>query len=74
MRTNIDLDDDLLAEAMAVTGLPTKKATVEAALRQLVRRHRQKNAIAGLAGAGWVGDLDEMRRGRQDDQNHDHGR
>jgi Arc/MetJ family transcription regulator len=67
MRTNIELDDELLAEAMAASGLPTKKATVEEALRRLVRRHRQKNAIAGLAGAGWVGDLDEMRRDRQDD-------
>jgi Arc/MetJ family transcription regulator len=67
MRTNIELDDKLLAEAMAVTGLPTKKATVEEALRRLVRRHRQKNAIAAMAGAGWVGDLDEMRRDRQED-------
>ena len=36
MRTNIDIDDDLLAQAMAVTGLATKKATVEEALRRLV--------------------------------------
>ena len=64
MRTNIDLDDKLVAEAMAVTGLPTKKATVEEALRSLVRRHRQKAAIANLAGLGWQGDLDAMREGR----------
>jgi Arc/MetJ family transcription regulator len=70
MRTNIDLDDELLAEAMAVSGLRTKKATVEEALRRLVRRHRQKAAIAAMAGAGWVGDLDEMRR----DRRHDRGR
>ncbi len=65
MRTNIELDDKLLAEAMAVSGLPTKKATVEEALRRLVRRHRQKAAIAALAGVGWAGDLDAMRRDRQ---------
>jgi Arc/MetJ family transcription regulator len=65
MRTNIEIDDELLAEAMAVSGLPTKKATVEEALRRLVRRHRQRAAIAALAGGGWVGDLDEMRRDRQ---------
>jgi Arc/MetJ family transcription regulator len=41
MRTNIDLDDSLLAEAMAATGLATKKATVEEALRRLVRQHRR---------------------------------
>ena len=61
MRTNIDLDDELVAEAMAATGLPTKKATVEEALRSLVRRHRQKAAIANLAGLGWEGDLEAMR-------------
>ncbi|MBS0643003.1 MAG: type II toxin-antitoxin system VapB family antitoxin [Acetobacteraceae bacterium] len=64
MRTNIDIDDDLLAEAMAATGLPTKKATVEEALRLLVVRHRRRSALAGLAGIGWEGDLDAMREGR----------
>lgn len=65
MRTNIEIDDKLLAEAMAASGLATKKATVEEALRRLVRQHRQGKAIAALAGAGWVGDLDEMRRDRR---------
>jgi Arc/MetJ family transcription regulator len=66
MRTNIELDDELIAEAMAATGLPTKKATVEEALRNLVRKHRQKNAITNLAGLGWDGDLDASRQGRLD--------
>lgn len=65
MRTNIEIDDKLMAEAMAASGLSTKKATVEEALRRLVRQHRQKKAIAALAGAGWAGDLDQMRRDRQ---------
>jgi Arc/MetJ family transcription regulator len=64
MRTNIEIDDTLIAEAMKATGLPTKKATVEEALRRLVRRHRQRQAIADLAGQGWDGDLDGMREGR----------
>ena len=64
LRTHIELDDALIAEAMAATGLPTKKATVEAGLRVLVRRHRQKQAIAELKGMGWEGDLDAMRDGR----------
>jgi Arc/MetJ family transcription regulator len=64
MRTNIEINDALIEEAMAATGLPTKKATVEEALRSLVRRHRQKNAIANLAGLAGTGDLDEMREGR----------
>jgi Arc/MetJ family transcription regulator len=63
MRTNIDLDE-LVAEAMAATGLPTKKATVEEALRRLVQRHRQKTALDNLSGLGWEGDLDAMRQGR----------
>jgi Arc/MetJ family transcription regulator len=64
MRTNIDIDDTLLAEAMEASGLKTKKATVEEALRRLVRERRQKNAIADMAGLGWDGDLDAMREGR----------
>lgn len=61
MRTNIELDDSLLAEAMKATGLPTKRATVEEALRLVVRQHRQRRALAELSGLGWEGDLDQMR-------------
>ena len=64
MRTNIEIDDELLAEAMALTGEPTKRATVEAALRTMVRLKRQKQAGMNLAGIGWDGDLDAMREGR----------
>ena len=62
MRTNIDIDDSLISEAMAATGLPTKKATVEEALRRLVRRNHQRQAIADMAGLGWEGDLGAMRQ------------
>jgi Arc/MetJ family transcription regulator len=61
MRTNIDIDDDLLNEAMQATGLKTKKATVEEALRRMVHNQRLKKAIDSLAGIGWEGDLDAMR-------------
>jgi Arc/MetJ family transcription regulator len=64
MRTAIDVDDALLAQAMEASGLRTKKATVKETLRRLVRELRQKNAIADMAGLGWDGDLDEMRAGR----------
>ena len=66
MRTNIDLDDALIAEAMALTGLPTKKATVEEALRRLVRSARQNRAIETMHGMGWEGDLDALRRTRSE--------
>lgn len=64
MRTTIDINDQLLAEAMAVTGLRTKKAAVEEALRRLVLQHRQRQAIANLAGLGWDGDLNDSRMNR----------
>lgn len=64
MRTNIEIDDELLAAAMKVTGLTTKKATVEEALRQLVQLRHRRDAVNDLAGLGWEGDLDAMREGR----------
>ncbi len=52
MRTNIDIDDELLAKAMAATGLTTKKATVEEALRRLVCQRERADALADLRGLG----------------------
>lgn len=65
MRTNIDIDDELLARAMTATGLTTKRATVEEGLRLLVRVSKQAKALADIKGLGWQGDLDRMRQGRQ---------
>ena len=62
MRTNIEIDDDLLDEAMAATGLATKRATVEEALRQVVNQTRRREAIRSTAGIGWEGNLEAMRR------------
>ncbi|WP_354671212.1 type II toxin-antitoxin system VapB family antitoxin [Thiohalobacter sp. IOR34] len=42
MRTNIVIDDELMAEAMAATGARTKREVVEMALRDLVMRNRQR--------------------------------
>jgi len=63
MRTNIDIDEALLREAMAATGHTTKRATVEEALRKIVLIHRQRRALEELKGIGWDGDLEAMRRG-----------
>ena len=65
MRPNIEIDDDLLAAAMAATGLPTKRATVEEGLRLIVRLRGQAEALDDLAGIGWDGNLDQMREGRR---------
>ena len=67
-RTNIDIDDALMAEAMQATGQTTKKATVEEALRHIVQVQRQLEALESLRGIGWDGDLDEMRRDREFDE------
>ena len=64
MRTNIDLDDELIAEAMELGGLTTKKAAVDQALRDFVAHHSRKKALEELKGLGWYGDLDAMREGR----------
>lgn len=62
-RTNIDLDDDLVARAMERTGSPTKKAVVDLALRRLVGVELSPEFVASLRGIGWEGDLDQMRSG-----------
>jgi Arc/MetJ family transcription regulator len=63
VRTNIEIDDDLLADAMGAAGSTIKRATVDEALRIVVRLFRQKKAIDELRGIGWEGDLDAMREG-----------
>jgi Arc/MetJ family transcription regulator len=64
VRTNIDIDDRLMRQAMRRSGARTKKATVEAGLRLLVETHAQ-TAIRRLRGkVQWEGDLNESRRGR----------
>jgi Arc/MetJ family transcription regulator len=61
MRTNIVIDDKLMADALRATGLSTKKEAVEAGLKLLVRQNQQQ-AIRKLRGKlKWEGDLDEMR-------------
>ncbi|MBV8613376.1 MAG: type II toxin-antitoxin system VapB family antitoxin [Acetobacteraceae bacterium] len=62
MRTTIEVDNELLAEAMRLSGLPTRKATVEEALRRLIQSTRQLEALEHMRGLGWEGDLDAMRR------------
>ncbi|MGH6799340.1 MAG: type II toxin-antitoxin system VapB family antitoxin [Roseiarcus sp.] len=64
MRTNIEIDDELMAQAMRLTGLSTKRAVVEEGLRLMVRVRKQAKALNALKGLGWEGDLDEMRRDR----------
>ena len=64
MRTNIEIDDTLLKEAMEATGQDTKRATIEMALQEVVANHRRRRALEEMKGLGWEGDLDAMREGR----------
>jgi Arc/MetJ family transcription regulator len=61
MRTNIEIDDQLMADAMKALGVKTKREAVEEALRRSVRAQRQLEAFKALKGIGWEGDLDDMR-------------
>ncbi len=61
MRTNIVIDDDLMARALRATGLRTKREAVELGLKTLLRL-REQGSIRGLRGKlDWTGDLDAMR-------------
>jgi Arc/MetJ family transcription regulator len=64
MRTNIDIDDKLMRQAMRATGAPTKKAAVEVALRKVVELKKQEGIKKLRGKVQWVGDLDAMREGR----------
>ena len=65
MRTNVVIDETLMAEAMRCSGLPTKKAVIEEALRMLVRLKSQER-IRDLRGKlQWEGDLDRLRADRE---------
>ncbi|MBX3015165.1 MAG: type II toxin-antitoxin system VapB family antitoxin [Caldilineaceae bacterium] len=64
MRTNIVIDDTLLAEALACTGLSTKKAVVEEALRTLIRLKSQAQVRSLRGRLSWEGDLSAMRESR----------
>lgn len=64
MRTNIDIDAEMLSEAQRLIGTRTKRETVDFALRELVARHRRIGVLDLRGRVRWEGDLDESRRGR----------
>ncbi|NPV58262.1 MAG: type II toxin-antitoxin system VapB family antitoxin [Actinobacteria bacterium] len=64
MRTNIVMDDELVAEAFRLTGARTKKELVDLALRDLVARKKRKEILALEGKVEWEGDLDAWRASR----------
>jgi Arc/MetJ family transcription regulator len=64
-RTNIEIDDDLVIEAMRLTGASTKREVVDVALRRLVEKGSLYRALRKLRGkAEWKGDVGEWRSAR----------
>lgn len=64
MRTNIEIDDALMADAQKASGLATKKQTVEQALRLMIRLQRQQEVDAAFGKYSWRGNLARSRKGR----------
>lgn len=60
-RTNIDIDDELVARVMKKYGLKTKREAVDLALRKAAGPVLTKELLESIEGIGWDGDLDEIR-------------
>ena len=61
MRTNIEIDDSLMADALKATGLSTKKEAVELGLKALIKLNKQASIRALRGKLKWEGNLDKMR-------------
>ena len=61
MRTNIEIDDKLMKEAMKLSNLKSKKEIVNYALLELVKFHKRQSLKSLQGKVKWIGDLDKMR-------------
>jgi Arc/MetJ family transcription regulator len=66
MRTNIEIDDKLMAAALKATGLKTKREVVEAGLEKLIRAQKQAQGLNYFGKIQWEGNLRSMRLGLPD--------
>lgn len=64
MRTNIEIDDQLMSDTLKATGLKTKREAVELGLRTLLRLHQQAEVKRFRGKLNWQGDLNAMRTDR----------
>ena len=60
-RTNLEIDDELVGRAMRLYRLRSKREAVDFALRRLVGEPMSRKDALAMEGAGWAGDLEEMR-------------
>lgn len=61
MRTNIVIDDRLMADALQATGLKTKREVVEMGLKTLIKLKQQEKIREFKGKLDWEGNLDSMR-------------
>lgn len=64
MRTNVDIDNDLMDEALKASGLRTKRQAIEEGLRLLVRVHGQEKIRRLRGKLNWEGSLEAIRQDR----------
>lgn len=64
LRTNIELDEKLVKEALKLTNIKTKKELVNFALKELVQKIRRKKLLEIEGKIEWTGNLDKMRKSR----------
>jgi Arc/MetJ family transcription regulator len=64
MRTNIEIDDEVMREAQRLLGVKTKREAVDLALREVVARQRRRGVLDLRGKVHWVGDLEQSRLGR----------
>lgn len=64
MRTNIDLDEDLLHEFTVLSKSKTKREAVNRALEEAIRMRKRNGILDKLGKVEWDGNLDEWRKGK----------
>ncbi len=63
-RTNVVLDDELIERCQKATGITTRRALIDHALLELLRREDQKRILELKGTVQWEGDLKAWRKGR----------
>jgi Arc/MetJ family transcription regulator len=62
-RTNVEIDEELVARVMRRYGLRTKRAAIDLALRRLDLEPMSREDALAMRGSGWDGDLEALRGG-----------
>lgn len=62
MRTNIEIDDNLMKKALKYSNLKTKKEVIHEALNEYVKYQLRLKLLSLQGKVKWIGDLDKMRR------------